>query len=334
MSALIRTECPKSQEYAGGVKYFLRAYATNNNGTGYGMTLSFTTLGSVPKSISRPATRETPTSATLNGIVNPNYISTIVTFEYGTTTNYGQSAALIQNPLIGNSDTLVYANINGLTPETTYHYRIKSVNSLGTSYSNDMSFKTISTVKDFEGNVYQTVKIGTQIWMSENLKSTKFNDGTSITLIENRSAWYPISDKGYCWYNNDPSTYRITGALYNGLIASDNKVCPTGWHIPTYADWDILANYLGGFNIAGGKLKESGSSHWPNPNTGASNESGFTAIPAGCRLYNGAFGNLNYVGYWCYSGLWEVSLNSGDNILHDYINQPKSLGLSIRCIKD
>ena len=141
-----------------------------------------------------------------------------------------------------------------------------------------------SSIKDIEGNVYKTIAIGKQVWMTENLKTTKFNDGTSIPMVTENEAWIKLTTPAYSWYNNDSTANKNTyGALYNWYTVKTNKLCPAGWHVPTDAEWVALITYLEGFTVAGGKMKEKGIEHWKSPNEGATNETGFTALPGGYR---------------------------------------------------
>src|SRR5664279_5386678 len=128
------------------------------------------------------------------------------------------------------------------------------------------------TLQDIDGNVYKNVTIVKQILMAENLKTTKFNDGTSIPLVRENSAWKDMNSPSFCWYNNDATTNKNNyGALYNWYTVNTNKLCPSGWHVPSDAEWTTLRTYLGGDSVAGGKLKETGTTHWKSPNTGATN---------------------------------------------------------------
>jgi len=150
-------------------------------------------------------------------------------------------------------------------------------------------------VTDIDGNLYHTVTIGTQVWMVENLKTTRYNDGTAIPIVTGGSEWSKLSTPGYCWYNNDFATYGTTyGALYNWFtVDPDNphEIAPAGWHVPSDTDWSVLIDYLGGDSVAGGKLKETGTIYWDSPNTGATNESGFRGLAAGIRnAFDGNFG--------------------------------------------
>ncbi len=204
---------------------------------------------------------------------------------------------------------------------------------------------TTETVTDKDGNVYHTVSIGTQTWLVENLKTTKYNDGTAIPLVTDNTFWPSLITPGYCWYKHDSATYKNTyGALYNWYVVNTGKLCPIGWHVPTDAEWTTLATYLGGDTVAGGKMKaigtiEAGTGLWVSPNTGATNESGFTAVPAGGRYIHGAFGYLGGYGNWWSSSedgmtaawVWYVSCyTSYVKRAYDY----KSIGFSVRCVRD
>lgn len=196
------------------------------------------------------------------------------------------------------------------------------------------------TVTDVDGNVYNTVVIGTQVWLKENLKVTKLNDGTAIPLIIDNIEWRDLSTPGYCWFENNPATYEdLYGGYYNWFTVKTGKLCPAGWHVPTDAEWTILNDYLGGQYAAGGKMKETGTSHWQAPNTDASNDSGFTALPAGMRLWDGTYDYDSMFGYW-----WSSTESTAEyawyrTIQHDWGNlnrgaPDKTCGLSVRCIKN
>lgn len=235
------------------------------------------------------------------------------------------------------------SSLTQLIPDTYYTLRAYATNSAGTGYGDELSFVTLKitlgSVDDIDGNTYKTVTIGTQTWMAENLKTTKFNDNTSIPSVTDNTAWGSLTTPGYCWYNNDEPTYKNTyGALYNWYSVATWKLCPSGWHVPSDAEWTILSNYLGGEGVAGDKMKEAGSSHWLNFNSGSTNVSGFTALPGGGRIS----GSFEYIGQ---SGAWwsETSYNAGnaycreldDDIVELLIgNLSKSLGFSVRCLKN
>ena len=197
------------------------------------------------------------------------------------------------------------------------------------------------TVTDFDGNVYNTVTIGTQCWMQKNLSVTHYNDGAAIPLVTDNAAWSNLATPGYCWYNNDAATYKAAyGALYNWYTVNTGKLCPTGWHVPDTTAWSTLINYLGGYSVAGGHLKEAGTTHWQSPNTGADNISGFTALPAGYRYsYDGSFYNLGYYAhFWSSTELDALNAWYSDlyynNAFVGRFNGNEGNGFSVRCLKD
>ena len=197
----------------------------------------------------------------------------------------------------------------------------------------------IDTMTDIEGNVYNTVIIGNQIWMKENLKTARYNDGTEIPLVSDKTDWDNLTTAGYCWYENSDSVGTTYGALYNWYSVNTGKLCPTGWHVPLDEEWTILTSFLGGEDIAGGKLKESGTNHWEYQTTGATNESGFTALPGGYRNYTGTFDNVVNFGYW-----WSATESDAANAWNRYMfylypnvyrySRRKEIGYSVRCVKD
>ena len=195
------------------------------------------------------------------------------------------------------------------------------------------------TVKDIDGNVYKTITIGTQVWMAENLKTTKYNDGTSIPLVIDNS-WATLTTPAYCWYNNDSTASKnIYGALYNWHTVNTGKLCPIGWYVPANKEWANLSTYLGGDKVAGGKLKETGMTHWNSPNTGATNENGFRALPGGYRYGKGIFGSIGYLGYWWSSTehrapyAWCRYIGYGSSSLLSHGNYRRN-GFSVRCVQD
>jgi uncharacterized protein (TIGR02145 family) len=272
----------------------------------------------------------------------------------------------VQDPTISDNKTSdgnglgTYTSlIKGLTPNTSYNLRAYATTNVGTVYGKSISFITLNdpiifnpslnygTLVDIEGNIYKTVKIGTQIWMAENLKSTKFKDGTTIPnvtepFLTTNWDWYNLKTPAYCWYQNDPIANKyIYGALYNGYSIVTGNLCPTGWHLPSNAEWTTLSDYLGGITTSGGKLKESGTIIWTSPNFGATNESGFTALPGGGRV-NVSFGQIGQTSYfWStsesnYNGLdalYNWVLTKDDGMLYKSLST-KELGFSVRCIKD
>jgi uncharacterized protein (TIGR02145 family) len=327
-----------------GTKYYIMAYAVNSIGASYGEIKSFTTLGNIPEVRNLAYTGLSATGITLKGLVSSNDLSTIVVFEYGTTTTYGQTIVPAKSPVSGNNDT-VAVNITGLVPLTLYHSRIKATNDMGTVYSNDLTYTTVitgiaGTVSDFEGNSYKTIGIGYQQWMTENLRAVKYNNGTAVPPVKNDSIWAQLSGPGYCWYAKDSlAGYMSYGALYNWYTINNGQLCPTGWHVPSNDDITILVNYLGGAGEAGGILKETGTAHWNSPNTGATNKYGFTALAGGKRLADGSFDFMKVEANWWSSTEYSTINSSNLTIQFNYSNSfqaytNKKIGMSVRCVKD
>ncbi len=196
------------------------------------------------------------------------------------------------------------------------------------------------TVTDIDGNVYNTVTIGTQVWMKENLKVTKYCNsnviGTTTTPALDISS---ESTPKYQWaYSGDENNVATYGRLYTWYAISDS-LCPVSWHVPSVAEWTTLTDYLGGETIAGGKLKETGIVHWSSPNTGATNETGFTALPGGQRYDYGAFLSIGVNGGWWSSTNNGTSSAFGKSMSYSYtdvvgFNSVKRSAYSVRCVRD
>jgi uncharacterized protein (TIGR02145 family) len=205
--------------------------------------------------------------------------------------------------------------------------------------------KTYGTMTDQDGNVYKTIAIGTQTWMAENLRTTRYRDGTSIPNVTDNTAWRNLTTGAYCNYNNTKSADTIAtyGRLYNWYAATDSlNIAPTGWHVPTDVEWTKLTTYLylGGEIVAGGKMKEAGMTHWESPNIGATNESGFTGLPSGFRLEDsGGFSNLGYNSFYWSSTQCDFNSAWFYNLEYIYAGYnracyPKGLGYSVRLVMD
>ena len=229
----------------------------------------------------------------------------------------------------------------------TYNTTSKSVNinvlpgSLSTAIFNPNL--TYGTVTDIEGNIYNTINIGAQTWMAENLRTTKYRNGDAIAEVTGNTDWKNLSSAAYCNYENTSDAIKIEtmGRLYNWFAVSNNRnLAPEGWHVATDADWIELRTFLGGETIAGGKLKETGSTHWISPNTGATNSSGFTALPSGRREYdNGTFINNGYDGFWWTSSAYNPDYSWYYDLHYTFAsinraNFHKQYGFSVRCVKD
>jgi uncharacterized protein (TIGR02145 family) len=230
-------------------------------------------------------------------------------------------------------------------------------------FNPDLAYETMT---DYDGNVYKTITIGTQTWMAENLKTTKYKDGIDIPLITNDTAWSNITTPAYCWYDNNSTNYKETyGALYNSYTIKTGRLCPLGWDVPNNDDWVTLITFLGDtvgrsclVGFAGDKLREKNTFHWtigiiggvgvhyPSNSIGT-NESGFTALPCGRRNGDGSFLESGSLTYWWSSSVlssstyfpifvgdnwcWTISNKcSGVNSNYDF---SKNMGSSVRCLK-
>lgn len=263
--------------------------------------------------------------------------------EFGICWNTTENPTITENKKTASSGTGTFSTtITGLEINTTYYVRAYATNSLGTSYGQQFSFKTLitdpPTVTDIDGNVYTTVTIGNQVWMVENLKVTKYNDGNAIPNINYGYDWGYMNTPAYCWYNNDIVNKNIYGALYNWHAINTNKLCPQGWHVPSNSEWTELTTYLGGLTSATTKLKEAGNLNWIS-NT-ATNESKFTAVPGGYRRYSdGTFFNLgSNCSFWSSSSnntqdAWSRAITLSNTDVQ-VISNHKSYGISVRCIKN
>jgi uncharacterized protein (TIGR02145 family) len=306
--------------------------------------LHFSTVKSTPSVSTTGVITYTSTSATIGGYVSAEGSASVTErgVYWGTFPNSESTGTKLQ---IGNGTGSFSTSLSGLIPNTIYYVKGYAINSFGIAYGSQVSFNTglstaIPTVSDIEGNVYQIVTIGTQVWMAENLKATRYRNGISIPLVTNKNAWNLQTTPRYCWYNNDEGTYKNTyGAMYNWYTVETGNLCPSGWHVPSDTEWTTLTSYLGGDNVASGKQKESGITHWASPNTEATNESGFTALPEGYCSENGTFGNIGGYGYWWSVTEYDSISVWGHYLYYGYNNRSRSLlnknfGFSVRCLKD
>jgi uncharacterized protein (TIGR02145 family) len=195
-------------------------------------------------------------------------------------------------------------------------------------------------VSDIDGNVYQTIKIGEQWWMMDNLKVMHYRNGDPIASVNYNSIWAGLVTGAGCAYDTSNSNIVTYGRLYNWYTINDSRnIAPEGWHVPGDIEWQTLIDFLGGDGVAGGKLKEEGYAHWTNPNTGATNASGFSGLPGGYRYTTGSFFDMNYYAYF-----WSGTEYNANNAWYRYIcydksevyhfNLSKRNGFSVRCVKD
>ena len=334
--------------------YNVRAFATNKYGTSYGNLQSFKTLAENATVITISPTNVTDNSATVGGNVTNDGGDEI--------TERGIYWSLSENPeisgtklAIGSGTGLFSITLSDLNGKATYFVKAYAVNSAGTSYGEQMSFTTgmdlngeiifnssltYGSVTDIDGNVYKTILIGTQIWMAENLKTTKYNDGANIPNVTDNATWGSLTTPAYCWYENNIAYKTLFGAKYNWFVVETGKICPSGWHIPSDGEWTVLTDYLGGENVAGGKIKEVGLTHWDSPNLGATISSGFTSLPGGQRNAEGSFlGICSYDTWWSsteynYLKPYYRSDAAINTVVFRGYGGLKTIGTALRCVKD
>jgi len=286
------------------------------------------------------------TTATLGGTVNANGGTAISSRGIVWSTNMNPTTA--DNMTIEGSGTGTFESIlEGLDVNTVYYAKAYAINNAGIAYGNEVSFYVTNDpyipgegVTDIDGNFYQTIHASSgQEWMTENLKVCRYANGDSILHLTNNLLWSVTDEGAWSYYNHNEANGDLFGKLYNGYAVEDPRnVCPIGWHVPTAPEWDELHAVNGGYSYGGGNLKATGIDIWLSPNTGATNSSGFTALPGGRRLGSGLFQESYGSGYW-----WTSTGNSSTlrtRILYYTSNGvwiddlSKLEGLSIRCIKD
>jgi len=200
-----------------------------------------------------------------------------------------------------------------------------------------------SIIQDVEGNTYSTIQIGNQLWMASNLKTKKYSDGSLILNVTDNTKWSNNNTGAWCYYDNNTTNDSKYGKLYNWYALSrttngNRNICPTGWHVPSFTEWNELIGYLGGDAVAGGKLKDTGTLSWFSPNTAATNSSLFTALPGGLRNSDGSFNFTRYYGFWwsttdndVNASIIGLGYNNGDVLK---FSDSKKIGMSVRCLKD
>ena len=234
--------------------------------------------------------------------------------------------------------------VTGLTNGTAYTFTVTATTVSGTGPASAASNSVTPTapvlITDGSGNTYEILTVGTQTWMAKNLYITKYSDGTDIPTVTDNASWSRLTSAAYCDYSNDPLNTPTYGRLYNWKAVKTGKLCPTGWHVPSDAEWTTLTTYLGGETGAGGKLKETGTAHWTTPNTGATDEKGFIALPGGYRANSGAFSYIGICGQWWSSTEYMSNayayyrfMRYDNNVArktYDYEGD----AMSVRCLKD
>ncbi len=326
-----------------GTTYHLRAYASNSIGTAYGNSISFNTLATAPVLTTAVVTSITVSSAISGGTITSDGGSAITA--RGVCWNVSPNPDIsVHSTTDGTGAGGFTSNLTGLTSSSVYYVRAYASNIIGTTYGNEVTFTTsgsqTETVTDIDGNVYQTVKIGSQVWMVENLKVTKYRNGDQIPVITDYTQWDPLTTGARVTNTSVQGYVNTYGWFYNWYAVSDNRsICPAGWHIPSKDELSTLSDYLGGDTVSGGKLKESGTVHWNSPNYYSTNESGFTALPGAFYFTGPGYVTPGDFGTWWTSteynstDSWNWNLDNSSTGLYKVYNK-KSSGFSIRCVKD
>ncbi len=307
--------------------YYVRAYATNSDGTAYGLQVTFRTLKvTIPILSTTEVINETETCVISGGNITSNGGSAIT--QRGVCWNTtGKPTVENSKTVDGTGDGKFSSSLSGLTPQTKYYARAYATNKTGTAYGETLSFFTHGTFTDLrDGHVYKTVTIGTQTWMAENLAYLPVS-ASAVTVGSEDSG----NDGKSFYYINDNSKY---GVLYNWHAAL--TAAPAGWHLPTDAEWTTLINYLGNESDAGRKMKST--TGWISPNTGATNSSYFTALPGGGRIDN-SFSGVGIDGVWWSSTEYDTNSALARTLRKNYIPidqicSNKYFGFSVRCIRN
>lgn len=339
-------------ELVPGNNYYARAYATNNVGTSYGNQISFATLDGVIAITTAEVTSITEVSAVSGGNVIDDGGAEV--------TARGIVWSISENPTLsinsgytedGSGLGEFTSHLTGLVEKTKYYVRAYATNVYGVVYGNQISFET--PVADgttgsvvYQGYTYQTVYINNREWFAENLRTTKYEDGTDIPNVTDRFAWKELNSGAYCWKENDEIINKEAyGALYNWYAVENGGLCPIGWHVPTNTEWSDLLDYVGGISTAGGRLRGTRTEpdahpRWNSPVLGAYDVYGFSAYPGGGLAdWDGAIIETGFAGYWWSSSVADV-LNSFFAVTY-YTHESMSVsyakkwyGFSVRCIKD
>lgn len=343
-------------ELTPGTTYFVRSYATNSVGTSYGNEESFTTQSGEISLITAAIKSTISYTATSGGTISSDGGAAV--------TARGVCWSTTPSPTISDSKAEMGSGIGsftcsltGLTPHKTYYIRSYATNSVGTSYGDELTFTSLGVI-DIDGNVYPSVKLGTQEWMIENLKTTKLNDGTSIPNVTNSNEWVKLSTPGYCFLKNGGTVTKTNGAYYNWYTVNTGKLAPKGWHVPTTNEWTTLEDYLisNGYNFDGSVFEDkiakslaSQTGWFSSTNSGtigynqsANNKSGFRGLPSGRCC--GEYGSFYDVGVYCFlwsasdnlfepGRAWFRSLNYDEKTFDSYYTT-KTSGFSVRCVRD
>jgi uncharacterized protein (TIGR02145 family) len=329
-----------------GTTYYLRAYAVSTFGTAYGNEIIFETAANSLPSVTTADITDIGLSSAISG-------GTVTSESNALVNERGVCWSTSANPTIENQHSscgtgigTFVCTLSGLGQGSQFHVRSYATNNSGTAYGEDMIFNT--KIADNDGNVYNTVTINGKMWMAENLRTTKYRDGSNIPNVTVDTVWKKLrpgddnTSGAYCWYNNDIANKNAYGALYSGT-AVHFEVCPVEWHVPgsyevlemiLYLDPDRRLPWGAVSQIAGGKLKQSGFEFWTDPNSGATNETGFSALPGGMRGGDGSFVNLGLYGTWFMDNAY-ANFTMTYDFAGVFMSEGRNeIGRSVRCVKD
>ncbi len=314
------------------------------------ITYTITNPGNLASITTTAATSITEITAVSGGNISNDGGSLIT--QRGVCYSTSPSPTTANTTIISGSGTGTFtSNLTGLTANTTYYVRAYATNSAGTAYGNEVSFTTTTggggivtnpgAGVTFNGYSYSSIVLGNgQEWMAENLRTTSYANGDPIPNVTIGAQWGNLTTGAWVHYNNDSLYENPYGKLYNWYTVNDSRnVCPTGWHVPSDAEWTVLSDYLGGESVAGGKMKFTGTQYWLSPNQYATNESGFSGLPGGCRFDAFAFEYIGGAGIWWSSteiragSAWTRSLGCDGGGVSRGLG-PKQYGYSVRCLRD
>ena len=352
--------------------YIYRVCSSNTSGNSLTysneITLTTSSVINLPSITTTAVSNVSSTSLNSGGNISSDGGAAITTRGVCWSTSPNPTIALSTKTTDGSGAGIFTSYISGLNANTTYYIRAYSSNSVGTAYGNELSFITSSiynipgsNVIDIDGNIYQSVTNCNQTWMKQNLNLSNYTDGTPIPQVSNASQWGNLTTGAWCYYQNNTANGITYGKLYNWYAIAGiydtaslsdpslrKKLSPIGWHIPTSSEWNALGSCLG--TNAGGKMKSTGTIQaetglWEDPNTEATNESGFTGLPGGFRVYDGAFGTTQVPNPLGTIGWFGSSTENSSITIQNYWlfnnqnslgsqNNHKNNGYSVRCIKD
>ena len=326
-----------------GTRYYVRAYATNSIGTEYGQEQTFVTekeaVVNLPQLTTRSISSITKHESVSGGTIVSDGGLEILAKGIVWSKNREPNISMSTKTNEGGGTSTFISKLTNLAADTRYFVRAYATNDAGTEYGQEQTFMTEKEAVVFSGSV----SIGSQVWQTKNLNVDRFRNGDPIPEAKTKEEWDAAEKRGqpaWCYYENNASNGSIYGKLYNWYAATDSRgICPSGWHLPSDKEWTALTNYLGGENVAGSKMKATGTAYWQTSNIGVTNESGFSALPGGYRIYDGSFkGIRNYAFFWSATEngnyfAWYRILTNDTGKVNRY-NFDNSFVASVRCLRN